>query len=152
MAPKVTRPSSLPTPPAKAPAPAPPAMDMAISESSARAFSENMAPPPTGSASVSYSNWRAVPMEPTSACHPEMAPQAMVTNSIGQMRLDGGQRLQDVAGRVFQLHHRHPGDEQLALEGHRLASRRSPKIAAHARQQRAERGQAMVRNVTQNPM
>src|SRR5512146_1103994 len=58
-------------------------MDTATSESSARVFSANIDPPPTGSASVSYSSWRAVPTEPNSACQPEMAPQAMVTNSIG---------------------------------------------------------------------
>jgi len=33
--------------------------------------------------SVSFSIWRAVPTEPISACQPEIAPQAMVTNSIG---------------------------------------------------------------------
>src|SRR5207245_7697147 len=43
----------------------------------------NMAPPPPGSMSVSYSIWRHVPTEPISACQPEIAPQAMVTNSIG---------------------------------------------------------------------
>ena len=41
-------------------------------------------PPPTGRPSVSYSSCRAVPTEPTSACQPEIAPQAMVTKSIGQ--------------------------------------------------------------------
>ena len=47
-------------------------------------FSENIPPPPTGRASVSYSSWRAVPTDPNSACQPEIAPQAMVTKSIGQ--------------------------------------------------------------------
>src|SRR5919108_6454651 len=75
--------SSRPTPAAKAPAPAPPAMATAVSDSSPSVFSENMPPPPTGSASVSYSNWRAVPTEPNSACQPEIAPQAMVTNNTG---------------------------------------------------------------------
>ncbi len=34
--------------------------------------------------SVSFSIWRAVPTEPISACQPEIAPQAIVTKSIGQ--------------------------------------------------------------------
>ncbi len=75
----------MPTPPAKAPPPAPPAIETAIRDNSARLFSLNIAPPPTGSASVSYSSCRAVPIEPNKACQPEIAPQAMVTNSIGQI-------------------------------------------------------------------
>src|SRR3989304_1808944 len=81
---KVPAYSSLPTPAANRPPPPPaPAMDTAIRERKASVFSENIAPPPTGSASVSYSNCRAVPTDPNSACQPEIAPQAMVTNSIG---------------------------------------------------------------------
>ena len=49
----------------------------------AKPDSMNMAPPPTGSASVSFSNCRAVPEVDTRLCQPEMAPQAMVTMSIG---------------------------------------------------------------------
>src|SRR5574337_257721 len=82
-APKVPTLSKRPTPLANATPPAPPEMDTAVSESSPNAFSLNMAPPPTGRPSVSYSNWRAVPTEPNRACHPEIAPQAMVTNNIG---------------------------------------------------------------------
>ena len=48
------------------------------------AISVNIEPPPTGSTSVSFSIWRDVPTEPIRACQPEIAPQAMVTNSIGQ--------------------------------------------------------------------
>ena len=59
-------------------------METAVRDSSARGNSpNNIAPAPTGSASVSYSICRAVPIEPTSACQPEMAPQAIVTKSIG---------------------------------------------------------------------
>ena len=49
----------------------------------AKKISRNMAPPPTGSAWVSFSSWRAVPEVETRLCHPEIAPQAMVTKSIG---------------------------------------------------------------------
>src|SRR5947209_6607902 len=74
----------LPTPAANAPAPdSPVVIATAVSERRPRVFSLNIPPPPTGSASVSYSSWRAVPTEPKSACQPEMAPQAIVTNSIG---------------------------------------------------------------------
>jgi hypothetical protein len=44
----------------------------------------NIAPPATGSASVSFSSWRAVPEVETRLCHPDTAPQEMVTNRIGQ--------------------------------------------------------------------
>src|SRR5439155_24993255 len=74
----------LPTPAANAPAPAPTAIATAVSDNRPRVFSENIAPPPTGRASVSYSSWRAVPTEPKRACQPEIAPQAIVTKSIGQ--------------------------------------------------------------------
>src|SRR6266540_3760563 len=74
----------LPTPAAKADAPvSPEVIATAVSDRSPRVFSENIPPPPTGSASVSYSSCRAVPTEPNRACHPEMAPHAMVTNSMG---------------------------------------------------------------------
>src|SRR5438876_10968606 len=43
----------------------------------------NMAPPPNGSMSSSLSICRAVLTEPISACQPEIAPQAIVTNNIG---------------------------------------------------------------------
>ena len=33
---------------------------------------------------MSYSSCRAVPIDPTRACQPEIAPQAIVTKSIGQ--------------------------------------------------------------------
>jgi hypothetical protein len=58
-------------------------MATAVNDSRPRVFSENMPPPPTGSASVSYSSWRAVPTEPKRACQPEIAPQAIVTNNMG---------------------------------------------------------------------
>ena len=48
---------SRPTPAAKAPAPAPvPTIATAVSDRSPSVFSENIPPPPTGSASVSYSS------------------------------------------------------------------------------------------------
>ena len=42
-----------------------------------------MTPPQTGRASTSLSNWRAVPELETMLCHPDIAPQAMVTNMMG---------------------------------------------------------------------
>src|SRR6266511_492671 len=84
----VTSCSSVPTPSAKALAPAPPATATAVSDRSPSAFSENIPPPPTGRASVSYSSCRAVPTEPMRECHPEIAPQAIVTNSIGHSGMD----------------------------------------------------------------
>src|ERR671919_3140885 len=81
---KVATFSRLPTPAANAPAPAsPPVIATAVNDSSPSVFSLNIPPPPTGSASVSYSSCRAVPTDPNSACHPEIAPHAIVTNSIG---------------------------------------------------------------------
>ena len=63
----------------------------------AKNISRNIAPPPTKSASVSFSSWRAVPEELTRLCQPEIAPQAMVTNRIGHsgprpatLKVEGG--------------------------------------------------------------
>src|SRR5574341_1935444 len=44
-----------------------------------------IAPPPTGRTSVSFSSWRAVPEVLTRLGQPETAPQAIVTNRIGQI-------------------------------------------------------------------
>ena len=63
--------------------PAVTATETASSDSSPRVNSLNIAPPPTGSMSSSLSICRAVLTEPISACQPEIAPQAMVTKSIG---------------------------------------------------------------------
>jgi len=48
-------------------------------------ISTNITPPPTGRASLSFSNCLAVPELDTKLCHPDMAQQATVTNMIGQM-------------------------------------------------------------------
>src|SRR5207253_6664944 len=57
----------------------------AISEASARSPSESMAPPPTGSASVSTSSCLEEDELLTRLCHPEIAPHAMATNRMGQI-------------------------------------------------------------------
>ena len=55
-----------------------------ISAKMASIISTNITPPPTGRASSSFSNCRAVPELETMLCQPEIDPQAMVTNRIGQ--------------------------------------------------------------------
>src|SRR5206468_8097493 len=57
----------------------------AISEASARRPSESIAPPPTGRASVSMSSCFADDELLTRLCQPEIAPQAIATNRIGQI-------------------------------------------------------------------
>src|SRR5256885_9663517 len=56
----------------------------AINETRASSPSENMAPPPTGSASVSISSCFADEELLTRLCQPEIAPHAIATNRIGQ--------------------------------------------------------------------
>ena len=74
-----------PSPLAKAATGAPLApTETARRASSPRRNSVNMEPPPTGSMSASFSICRAVPTAPNRACQPEIAPQAMVTKSMGQ--------------------------------------------------------------------
>src|SRR5574341_966978 len=65
------------------PAKPPKAVTAKVTERTPRTHSVYMAPAPTGRASVSFSNWRAVPEVETRLCHPEQAPQAMVTKRIG---------------------------------------------------------------------
>ena len=76
----------LPSPLAKVATGLPPLAptDTASSASRPSRNSANIEPAPTGSISASFSICRAVPTEPNSACHPEIAPQAIVTKSIGQ--------------------------------------------------------------------
>src|SRR5207247_9972268 len=64
----------------------------AISEARARSPSENIAPPPTGSASVSMSSCFDDDELLTRLCHPEVAPHAMATNRMAQIgpRIPGG--------------------------------------------------------------
>src|SRR2546422_4753400 len=57
----------------------------AISEASARRPSESIAPPPTGSASVSMSSCFDDDELLTRLCQPEIAPHAIATNRIGQI-------------------------------------------------------------------
>src|SRR6266571_503537 len=57
----------------------------AISEASARSPSESIAPPPTGRASVSMSSCFDDDELLTRLCQPEIAPQAIATNRIGQI-------------------------------------------------------------------
>src|SRR5256886_13893837 len=56
----------------------------AMSETSARRPSDSIAPPPTGSASVSMSSCFAEEELLTRLCQPEIAPHAIATNRIGQ--------------------------------------------------------------------
>src|SRR5262245_40026962 len=73
-----------PRPVAKAATGAP--LDPTATDKRARSPSRNsqsIEPPPTGSMSASFSICRAVPTDPNSACQPEMATQAMVTNRRG---------------------------------------------------------------------
>src|SRR2546426_10404474 len=55
-----------------------------MSETSARSPSDSIAPPPTGSASVSISSCFADEELLTRLCQPEIAPHAIATNRIGQ--------------------------------------------------------------------
>src|SRR2546426_7237393 len=57
----------------------------AMSEASANNPSESIAPPPTGSASVSTSRCFEDDELLTRLCHPEIAPQAIATKRIGQI-------------------------------------------------------------------
>src|SRR6266540_2955850 len=110
----------LPTPAAKADAPvSPEVIATAVSDRSPRVFSENIPPPPTGSASVSYSSWRAVPTEPNRACQPEIAPQAIVTNSIGHSGWIG-----PATGEAWKLVN--PGILNFATSGDRNAAKIAP--------------------------
>src|SRR2546425_13258810 len=54
-------------------------------DTSARRPSESIAPPPTGSASVSMSSCLEDEELLTRLCHPEIAPQAIATNRMGQI-------------------------------------------------------------------
>jgi len=56
-----------------------------ISASTPRIISANMLPAHTGRASVSLCNCLAVPEVDTSECQPDTAPQASVTNRMGQI-------------------------------------------------------------------
>ena len=84
----IGRPQTLMKPPrpvAKAPTGAPLApTETARSARRPSRNSANMDPPPIGSMSASFWICRAVPTAPKSACHPEIAPHAIVTKSIGQ--------------------------------------------------------------------
>ncbi|OPY04666.1 MAG: hypothetical protein A4E61_00624 [Syntrophorhabdus sp. PtaB.Bin184] len=62
-------------------------------------ISTNMTPAPTGRASSSFSSCRAVPELDTMLCQPEIAPQAIVTNMMGQTGPMGIEKLV-TAGRV----------------------------------------------------
>src|SRR6266571_6795330 len=57
----------------------------AAKDASARRPSESIAPPPTGSASVSMSSCFEDDELLTRLCHPEIAPHAMATNRMGQI-------------------------------------------------------------------
>src|SRR6266581_8954024 len=57
----------------------------AAKDASARRPSESIAPPPTGSASVSMSSCFEDDELLTRLCHPEIAPHAIATNRIGQI-------------------------------------------------------------------
>jgi hypothetical protein len=65
---------------------APPFVATAAVTSAIRAsiISKNIAPAHTGLTSISFSNCLDVPVDDTIECHPEIAPHAIVTNSIGQ--------------------------------------------------------------------
>ena len=57
-----------------------------------------IAPPATGSASVSFSSWRAVPEVDTNECQPETAPQDIVTNNNGHIGPSWGWKAVTKAG------------------------------------------------------
>src|SRR6266540_3032646 len=57
----------------------------AARDASASSPSESIAPPPTGSASVSMSSCFEDDELLTRLCHPEIAPHAMATNRMGQI-------------------------------------------------------------------
>src|SRR6266704_6085496 len=59
--------------------------EYAARDASARRPSDSIAPPPTGSASVSMSSCFEEDELLTRLCHPETAPHAMATNRIGQI-------------------------------------------------------------------
>ena len=109
-------------------------------------FSLNIAPPPTGKASVSYSSCRAVPIEPNNACQPEMAPHAIVTNSIGQIGWIAAAAWSGTCNTGIQLLNTAVWNVT-ALRASALPSRphTPPTIAPSAES-------PMVRNVTQKPM
>ena len=67
-----------------------------------------MTPPQTGRASTSFSNWRAVPELDTMLCHPDIAPQAMVTNMMGHSGPIGMEKISKGWKGKIRTQHKYP--------------------------------------------